>query len=200
MIKNYEQRCNCDLAIVEESRTVTGYASIFNSRSNPLLGKLNGKDVVFTEIILTGAFDGLIDRSDVVATFNHSEDDGILARSKNGIGTLQLEIDERGLKYTFELPDTEQGEMILESLKRGDLDSSSFAFIVQQGGESWSKEPDGTYLRQISKVGKLLDVSIVVRPAYDAANVNLRGLEELTETEYNNELEEYFLTLTNQLK
>lgn len=200
MNKNCEIRSSSDIGVLEDSRTVTGYASVFNVRSNPLAGKMNGTDVVFTEIILTGAFDGLIDRSDVVACFNHETDNGILARSKNGTGSLSLEIDDFGLKYTFDLPNTQQGDMILESLKRGDIDSSSFAFIVQQGGEVWSKEVDGSYTRTINKIGKLMDVSIVVRPAYNEANVNLRGLEEFSLIEAHNELDNYYNLLESLLR
>lgn len=200
MNKNFEYRNEGEIGILEDSRTVVGYASVFGVRSNPLMGKLNGKDILFTETIEAGAFDGLIDKSDVVACFNHETDNGILARSKNGVGTLQLEIDERGLKYTFELPNTAQGDMLLESLKRGDIDSSSFAFIVLQGGETWTRESDGIYSRSISKIGKLVDIAIVVRPAYNEASVNLRGLESTLEIEQQEELESYFTELTNLIK
>lgn len=194
---------NCEVRsaeiLLDDSGMVSGYASVFNKWSNPLQGKLNGQPVVFREMILPGAFDGLIDTQDVTANFQHEDENGILARRKNGVGSLHLEIDEFGLKYSFEMPDTTLGKDTRESLKRGDVDSSSFAFIVAQGGEQWRRLPDGTYERTVSKIGKLLDVSIVVRPAYEEASVSIRGLEQFIQEETEIELQDYLLNLKTAL-
>ena len=80
----------------EDSRLVEGYASVFNSRSKDLGG--------FTEIIDPSAFEGVIEKSDVLALLNHDQDRGVLARSRKGVGSLTLNIDERGLYYSFEAP------------------------------------------------------------------------------------------------
>ena len=186
---NYEVRSTVDVQV--EDRTISGYAAVFNSESNPLYAG----STQFREILLPNAFDGLIERSDVVATYNHSEDLGVLARSVNGNGSLRLEIDSRGLKYSFEAPNTQLGDSVLEGIRRGDIKSNSFAFMVEQGGEVWKRQADGTYLRTISKIGKLLDISIVVRPAYEEATISTRGLEIVEEEE----LEIYFNTLKSQL-
>lgn len=159
---------NIELREEGESRFVEGYASVFNSRSRDLGG--------FQEIILPGAFDGLIDKSDVRCLLDHNPQRGILARSKNGQGSLRLSIDERGLKYAFDAPHTALGDEVVEGLKRGDYSESSFAFRVQD--ESWTKEEDGTYLRTISKISGLYDVSIVQQAAYGDTSVALRSLDE----------------------
>ena len=159
---------NIELREEGESRFVEGYASVFNSRSRDLGG--------FQEIILPGAFDGLIDKSDVRCLLDHNPQRGILARSKNGQGSLHLSIDERGLKYEFDAPHTALGDEVVEGLKRGDYSESSFAFRVQD--ESWTKEEDGTYLRTISKISGLYDVSIVQQAAYGDTSVALRSLDE----------------------
>jgi HK97 family phage prohead protease len=135
----------------EESRKVEGYASVFNSRSKDLGG--------FTEIIAPNAFNGVIERSDVLALLNHDQDRGVLARSKKGVGSLTLNVDERGLHYSFDAPHTALGNELIEGLKRGDISTSSLAFTVS--GEQWTKEPDGTYLRTITQIDKLFDVSPV---------------------------------------
>ena len=158
---------NIELREEGESRFVEGYASVFNSRSRDLGG--------FQEIILPGAFDGLIDKSDVRCLLDHNPQRGILARSKNGTGSLHLSIDERGLKYAFDAPHTALGDEVVEGLKRGDYSESSFAFRVQD--ESWTKEEDGTYLRTISKISGLYDVSIVQQAAYGDTSVALRSLD-----------------------
>lgn len=159
---------NIELREEGESRFVEGYASVFNSRSRDLGG--------FQEIILPGAFDGLIDKSDVRCLLDHNPQRGILARSKNGQGSLHLSIDERGLKYEFDAPHTALGDEVVEGLKRGDYSESSFAFRVQD--EQWTKEEDGTYLRTISKISGLYDVSIVQQAAYGDTSVALRSLDE----------------------
>ena len=81
---------------------------------------------------------------------NHNEDKGVLARSNKGIGSLTLEIDDKGLKYSFDAPNTALGDELLEGLKRGDITASSFAFKV--GKDKWDKRSDGSYLRTICSI------------------------------------------------
>lgn len=158
---------NLELRGEDESRHIEGYGSVFNSRSLDLGG--------FQEIIAPGAFDGVIERCDVKALLDHNAERGILARSRNGKGSLSLELDDRGLKYSFDAPHTNLGDEVVEGLKRGDYSQSSFAFTVES--ESWTKEEDGSYLRTINKIGNLYDVSIVANPAYTDTSVALRSLD-----------------------
>ena len=158
---------NLELRGEEESRHIEGYGSVFNSRSLDLGG--------FQEIIAPGAFDGVIERSDVKALLDHNAERGILARSRNGKGSLSLVIDEKGLRYEFDAPHTNLGDEVVEGLKRGDYSQSSFAFTVDD--EVWTKEADGSYLRTITKIGGLYDVSIVANPAYTDTSVALRSLD-----------------------
>lgn len=161
-IRNYSTSLKSD-----DSRYVEGYGSVFNSRSHDLGG--------FYEIIAPGAFDGVIEESDVKCYLNHDASRGILARSRNGKGSLSLVVDERGLKYSFDAPKTNLGDEVVEGLKRGDYDESSFAFTVES--ETWVKEEDGTYLRTINKIKRLYDVSIVPNGAYSDTSVALRSLD-----------------------
>lgn len=156
-----------------ESRHIEGYGSVFNKRSVDLGG--------FTEIIAPGAFDGVIENSDVKAYLDHNPSRGILARSKNGEGTLSLSIDETGLRYAFDAPNTALGDEVVEGLKRGDYSQSSFAFTVKD--QVWTKEDDGSYLRTITKIGGLYDVSIVADPAYPDTSVAVRSLDAFKESE-----------------
>ena len=150
-----------------ESRHIEGYGSVFNERSLDLGG--------FVEMIAPGAFDGVIERSDVKCYLDHNPEKGILARSRNGKGSLSLVVDEKGLQYSFDAPKTNLGDEVVEGLKRGDYSQSSFAFTVDD--EVWTKEADGTYLRTITKIGGLYDVSIVANPAYEGTSVALRSLD-----------------------
>ena len=126
-------------------------------------------------MIAPGAFDGVIDRSDVKCYLDHNPEKGILARSRNGKGSLSLVVDEKGLRYEFDAPHTNLGDEVVEGLKRGDYSQSSFAFTVDD--EIWTKEEDGSYLRTITKIGGLYDVSIVANPAYEGTSVALRSLD-----------------------
>jgi len=159
-----------------ESRMVFGYAAKFNRQSE----NLGSSNYQFYEIIEPGAFDDVLN-DDVRALFNH-ESSAILARSKNGQGSLKIGVDSVGLFYEFEAPDTQVGRDLVTSLKRGDVDQSSFSFTVSKEGEVWESSQDGDgptiYKRTIKKVSRLFDVSPVTYPAYPDATVALRSLED----------------------
>ena len=168
MDKNIEIRSfNVEFRNDAENRHIEGYASVFNKRSLDLGG--------FTEVISMGAFDEVIQNSDVKAYLDHNPQRGILARSRNGQGSLSLTVDNEGLRYSFDAPHTSLGDEVIEGLVRGDYSQSSFAFTVAE--ESWTKEDNGSWLRTIIKVDRLYDVSIVADPAYPDTSVAMRSLE-----------------------
>jgi HK97 family phage prohead protease len=81
-------------------RVVEGYAIVFNSWSEVLYGE-------FRELILPTAIDmSTVNASDIFATLDHDRRRP-LARRRNGSGTLDISIDDQGLKYRFELADTQ---------------------------------------------------------------------------------------------
>ncbi len=150
----------------EEPRIV-GYAAKFNTRSNNLGG--------FVEVIAPGAFDDVLD-DDVRALFNHDRN-FVLGRTK--AGTLTLTVDEVGLRYEITPPDTQTvRDMVIEPMGRGDVSQSSFAFRLPSDGYRWDEGEDGVYIRTITRVSKLLDVSPVTYPAYNDTEASTRTLEE----------------------
>lgn len=156
-----------------DSRNITGYAVVFES---------NSEDLGFIERIMKGAItDDTIKKSDVFCLLNH-DSTKVLARSKYGEGSLKLEIDERGLKYSFTAPNTDLGEELLEHLQRGEIDSSSFAFTVSldEGSEKWYTV-EGVQYRDIYKIENLYDVSPVYQPAYQETTVSKRTLDKLNQ-------------------
>jgi len=153
--------------VSEDSRQITGYAAVFNKWSQDLGG--------FIEQIDSRAFDGVIEKSDVMAVLNHNIDRGLLARSKYGEGTLKLEVDEIGLKYTFEAPNTAIGDEVLEGVKRGDITTSSFVFTVEADEWDFITSPAQ---RTIKKVNVLFDVSPVYQPAYLDTTVAQRSIDK----------------------
>lgn len=177
----------------DEKRTVEGYALLFG---------VNSDNLGFEEVIERGALDGVLGKSDVFALLNHDRTKGILARAKNGSGSLSLEVDTKGLKYRFEAPKTALGNELLENLRRGEIDQSSFAFTVADGGEKWERQKNGVWKRTISKFERIYDVSPVYNAAYSKTSVYMRGKEEaekeLEQREKQN-LEEYYKGITNSL-
>lgn len=166
-----------------ESRMVEGYALLFETSSD-------GLD--FEEVISREALEGVIARSDVFALLNHSKERGILARSINGAGSLTLEVDEKGLLYRFDAPNTALGNELLENLRRGEINQSSFAFDVDS--DKWERKSDGTWKRTINQIGHLYDVSPVYNAAYSKTSVYMRGKEveeeRLAEEERRNSIPE----------
>ena len=144
---------------------VIGYGSVFNSRSENLGG--------FYEYIDPNAITNeTIKNSDVRALINH-DPNLILARSKNGEGNLKLSIDERGLRYEYEMPDLSYARDLSTNLKNGNISQSSFAFTIASDGENWDTDKEGRDIRTITKIDRLFDISSVTYPAYPDASSDL---------------------------
>lgn len=160
------------MEMAEGGKTVTGYAAVFNSLSEEMWG--------FRERIDSAAFEGT-DMTDVRALFNH-DPNMLLARSSSG--TLSLSVDEKGLRYSFDLPDTTAGRDLGEMLRRGDVSQSSFGFTISDDEWIETRNDDGeveTTTRVIKKIQRLFDVSPVTYPAYPDASVALRSMEQWRE-------------------
>lgn len=152
---------------VEEERIIEGYAIIFNQLSEDLGG--------FREMILPEAVNQeLINKSDIFYLYNHCDNSTPLARSNHGSGSLELIIDNKGLKYRFNCINSEFYELV----KRGDLDKSSFAFSLPKdgSGEIWEKSQEYNYVRKIVKIEQLFDCSAVLVPAYSSTELYARNL------------------------
>ena len=149
----------------EESRqTIEGYATIFNAAT--CLYSANGVD--YWETVDAGAFDGA-DMSNVVLRYNHSDNFSILARTSNN--TLRLNVDERGLHIEADIAETSQGKDIYELIRRKDINKMSYGYIVEK--DYIEKVSETKYIRHISKIRKVVDVSVVDLPAYSATDVEI---------------------------
>lgn len=142
----------------QQDNTIRGYAAVYNSDSEWMGG--------FYEQISTGAFDYVMD-NDVRAYFNHDEN---LLLGRVSSGTLRIGTDKKGLWYEVDLPNTTYARDLVELMKRGDVNQSSFAFLIEK--DRW-EERDGKTYRIIEKVSRLLDVSPVAQPAYPEATSGL---------------------------
>lgn len=148
-------------------RRVEGYAAIFNSPTT-----IHSRTGAFREQIARGAFEGRLN-DPVVALFNH---DNLRPLAKVGAG-LELSVDDYGLRYSFPIPDTTTGRDLVELMERGIVKEASFAFTIAPGGESWTRSDDDVESRTITKLGRLIDVSVVTLGAYSDATAALRSFE-----------------------
>ena len=150
----------------ENGRTVIqGYAALVRSESQDLGG--------FIETIAPGAFDAVMrSNPDVFGRYNHER---LLGRTSSG--TMKLELDERGLKYTI-YPKHSDADVV-ESISRGDIRGSSFAFRSDPSTEQWTRDKAGRMIREIRNITHLADAGPVDNPAYPEteAYVSKRALE-----------------------
>jgi uncharacterized protein len=151
-----------------EAPKITGYASVFNKLSEPIMG-------LFRERVEPGAFAPVLSRNpDVRALFNHSPD-YVLGRSK--AGTLRMEEDQKGLKVEIDPPDTQFARDLMVSIRRGDISGMSIGFTVKS--DQWDGlDSEGKKLptRTVLEFGDLYDVSVVTNPAFPATTVSARSL------------------------
>lgn len=167
-------------AFTTNGRTVSGYAIRFNEDS-AFMG--------FTERISPSALPAsMLENADIFAYFNHDWSK-VLARTPN---SLKLDLRDDGLYYEFEAPNTQDGNDLLEHIKRGEMYGTSFAFSLPEdgSGEVWTKQEDGTYLREIIMFDALYEISPVYTPAYPTTSVSARCLEYVRNTEEQNMKEE----------
>lgn len=147
-----------------EEMTLEGYAVVFDKTTD--LGWCK-------ENIDRNAFEDC-DMSDCVLKYNHNDSCLILARTRNK--SLELSVDDVGLKIRAKLIDTTNNRDIYKMVKEGLLDKMSFAFKVAE--QKWDYETD---TRTILKFSRIFDVSIVDFPAYDDTEIFARdknGYEE----------------------
>lgn len=152
-------------------RTIEGYAIVFGVESRILTDYWDN----YREIIEPGAItEERLKEMDIKMTMYHNREK-ILARSVNGEGTLKLSVDEVGVRYEFEAPNTVDGDTALELVKRGDLSGSSFMFWTdEKSGVSYEKRSDGIMLRRVKTIGMIYDMTIAADPAYEQTTVAAR--------------------------
>ena len=147
----------------QQGKVISGYAILFNEPSQPM----PVDNSTFTETISPQALQG-VDLSKLVMIYNHDYAN-ILASVK--AGTLDVNVDEKGLAFKATLPDTTVANDVYENIKAGNLDSMSFGFSVL--ADEWQQADDGSYTRQIDKIENLYELSVVTLPAYDGTELTV---------------------------
>ena len=170
--REYRRINSAALELNDEGMIVEGYATTFD---NEYLLWDDGEFRVM-ESIDPGAFVNA-DMSDVIMQYDHQG--RVFARNRNN--TLELMIDEHGLKIRADLGGTELGRQLYEEIKGGYTDRMSWGFTVSKDERTEERDEVNrktTIHRKITSVKKIYDVSVVSFPANDATEISARCLGE----------------------
>ena len=165
-IKAGTQYRSLKLEADDERMIVEGYATTFDQPYR----LYEDDNMVVNEQVDARAFDGA-QLSDVIFQYNHTG--RVLARTRNN--TLEITPDEKGLFIRADLSGTEEGRKLYEEIKGGYTDRMSFGFTVAEDRTDKTGEDPRTYLRTITKIGRLFDVSAVSIPANDFTEISARS-------------------------
>lgn len=167
-----EQRFVEMRAVNDEEMIIEGYAITFERPATHSMGNFT-----LTETIKRGALDKA-DMRDVPLRYNHDDSVMIMARTRNN--SLELIVDDVGLKIRAKLIDTKSNVDLYKSIKAGLIDKMSFAFTVAEDGDKKTYSDDGaTMSRDIYAIDRIYDVSVVDMPFYDTTSVYARSIELL---------------------
>lgn len=164
---------------ITDGRTIEGYAVAFNRESKVMYDPERSR--FFVEIIEENAItDDLLRNCDIKAVLEHNKQ-RLLARSYRGSGSLSLSLDNYGMGYKFNSPNTADGDFAIEMITRGDIFGSSFAYYTDDKDKrkvTYSMK-DGLLLRTVHKIDYISDISPVSDPAFFGTDVTVRGLDDI---------------------
>ena len=167
-MKRLETRAFIDETQDEQSRTITGRAIVFDSPS---------RYIGYTEYIRSSAItQELIDNSDIIFNYNH-DDTRMLARWTNGKGTLDIQLKDDGVYFSFEAPETELGNEVLWHVRHGNLTDCSFAFTIEDEGMRWFRNDDNELCGEVVAIDGLYDMTICSVGAYADTSVSARDFD-----------------------
>lgn len=141
--------------------TVTGYAIVFDQPSQPL---------PFIEYISRDALKG-VDFSSTLFLYAHDYNK-ILARADSG--TLKTQIDNKGLKFTAQLPNTTLGNDTRENINSGNVKGCSFGFTIAEDGDRWATADDGTTIHYVDQIATVDELTLTPIPAYTQTSVTVK--------------------------
>jgi len=151
----------------EKSCIVEGYATTYNERYT----LYEYDEYRVEEQVDPHAFDNC-DMSDVIMQFDHIG--RVFARTSNN--TLGIVSDKHGLKIRADLSSTENSRSLYEDIRAGLINKMSFGFTVRGDRLERIKDENGkrVFIRTITDIGKLYDVSAVSLPANDGTEISAR--------------------------
>jgi len=161
----------------EGTATIEGYAAVFESET------VIGNDWWIESIARSAIKDSALE--DVVLLVNHDDSKIALARSRknNNSSTLQLVVDEKGLKIkaSLDIANNSDAKNLYSAVKRGDISGMSFMFQV--AAHEWSNLGEDTPKRKITEISRVYEVSAVNFPAYGDTEIYARQASDTLENE-----------------
>ena len=149
-------------------------------------GIITGRPIVYNQRTdIGGWFEEVIDAADLTDVrflVNHDTRKIPLARSRrnNGNSTMQFSIDPEGMLLDWvklDIKSNPEAAALYSAVSRGDITGMSFMFSVK--GEKWDNLDTDYPTRHITEIGKVVEVSAVTFPAYEATTINARGKDAL---------------------
>lgn len=152
------------------SRIIEGTAIVFNQ---PTVLWRDG-DIVYRELIAPEAVpETLLKESDIILSMYHNPEK-VLARSKQGKGTLSWTVDGEGVHFRASMPATVDGDTALELVKEKVIDGCSFWAYVTPEGYTVTRTKEGeksVYTRTIKAFESIRDFTLTHSPAYPQTTV-----------------------------
>lgn len=145
---------------------VEGYATTFDA---PYL-LYEDDEIKLYEVIDRNALAGA-DVSDVIMQFDH--EGRVYARQSNN--TLLIEPDAHGIFIAADLSRTAGAKELHGDIMAGMITKMSWAFTIATGGDVLEQQDEKTYIRRISKIKKVYDVSAVSLPANNDTEIAARS-------------------------
>ena len=96
--------------------------------------------------------------------------------------TLTMNTNDKGLRISADIIDTNNGTDVYKLIKRGDVNKMSFAFTVKSERTEVDKE-NKIYTRTIIVFDKIYDVVVVDFSAYDGISMQARSKEYFIDLE-----------------
>lgn len=153
---------NLEIRSIDEGRRkLVGYASTFDENYTLLRDRWGEK---FYERVRPGAFTKTLRENEAFMLLNHNWNQVIGRTGAN----LTLSEDERGLKFEIDVPNTTDGNNLLENVRLGLITGCSFGFDITKEKTRW--DDSWNFYRDIEEV-KLYEVTATPRPAYGSTSI-----------------------------
>jgi HK97 family phage prohead protease len=170
---DFEVRAESD---EEHGKFITGQPIVFDSKAQ-IYSPDRG---YFTEVIERDALADT-DLRDVRFLINHNTDMIPLARSRNNNenSTMQMIVDpERGMfiRVNLDVENNNEARNLYSAVERGDITGMSFMFSDVK--DKWENARSVMPVRRVLSIGRVLEVSAVTFPAYEATSIQARGLSD----------------------
>jgi uncharacterized protein len=150
-----------------DTRTIGGYAAVFNTTSHPLGGFVERVLPSFANKSRADGWPGVAGGG-VIALYDHKTE-FLLGNTRNN--TLRMAIDGHGIDYSVDLPESRSD--VFDWVSRGDVPFSSFRFHCV--ADEWGLTEQGYPMRSLIE-GRVIDVGPTATPAYNDTTAGLRSL------------------------